>query len=84
MMGEKRFPIQGERAVNGPQLPATDISWEIGEIAYEVYARRYGRQQSMERIAERCGFGITELALLLLDACGHEVDLFNVMVRRGR
>ena len=80
----KRFPIQGERTVDGRRLPETNVSWELGEIAYEAYAARHGRRQSMERMAERGGFGITEFALLLLEACGHEVDPFNVEVRRGK
>lgn len=83
-MSEKRFPIQGERTVEGARLPSTDVSWELGEIAYEAYAKTHGRRHSMERIAERAGFGISKFALLLLEACGHEVDPFSVTVRPGK
>ena len=42
------------------------IPWELAEIAYTEYARRYGTDQSLERIAERGGFGVMEIADYLL------------------
>lgn len=51
---EKRFPIQG----------GLTVSWEAAERAYEHYAKLYGRQQSLERLAQRGGFGIREFVEL--------------------
>lgn len=47
---ERLFPIQGGGFVR----------WTDAERAYDYYARRYGRSQSLERLAERGGFGWTE------------------------
>ena len=65
MTDERRFPIQGhtEENENGSLrrvLPMT-VPWIVGEIAYNEYARRYGTQQSLERLAERAGFGQGEM-----------------------
>jgi hypothetical protein len=54
-MPEKRFPIQ-----DGLTIP-----WSLAEKAYEMYSQLYGSDQSLERLAERGGFGVTELAVLL-------------------
>lgn len=54
----KRFPVMYERnAKPGP----TTIPWETADRAYSVYSARYGKEQSLERIAERGGFGAREL-----------------------
>ncbi|MBE4747763.1 hypothetical protein G4177_06165 [Corallococcus sp. ZKHCc1 1396] len=37
------------------------IPWSLAERAYADYSRRYGTSQSLERLAERGGFGPTEL-----------------------
>ena len=50
----KRFPIQG----------GLTISWEAAEVAYKNYARFFGSSQSLERLAERGGFGLAEFSLL--------------------
>lgn len=55
------FPIQADY----PFKPSTKIPWWLAEIAYEYYASRYGKQQSLERLAERGGFGREELLMLL-------------------
>lgn len=51
----KRFPIQQVGLV----------PWGLAERAYERYAQLYGRSQSLERLAERGGFGLAELGFLL-------------------
>ena len=51
---EKMFPIQG-----CPPIP-----WRIAMRAYHIYTRFFGHQQSMERLAERGGFGLQEFACL--------------------
>jgi hypothetical protein len=33
----------------------------LAEKAYEVYSSKYGTSQSLERLAERGGFGLGEL-----------------------
>jgi len=60
-MAEKTFPIQRE----GSSLPATEIPWWLAEVAYEHYVELFGSQQSLERLAERGGFGRKELLKLL-------------------
>ena len=64
-MTERRFPIQGHTEhpeVGGRvDVPPMTVPWIVGEIAYNEYARRYGRQQSLERLAERAGFGQSEM-----------------------
>lgn len=52
----RTFPIQ-----YGEPIP-----WAAAEKAYECYAKCYGRQQSLERLAERGGFGLHEWACLYL------------------
>lgn len=54
MSSGKRFPIQG----------GLTISWEAAEVAYQNYARFFGSSQSLERLAERGGFGLAEFSLL--------------------
>ena len=49
------FPIQ-----QGGTVP-----WWLAEIAYEHYASLFGRGQSLERLAQRKGFGREELVGLL-------------------
>jgi hypothetical protein len=71
----RRFPIQGEarcvpEGTNRPmrQLPPLTVPWSVAEAAYAVYSKLYGTSQSLERLAERGGFGRDEI-LLLLDGC---------------
>lgn len=53
LTGARRFPVAGTRGLTVP--------WAIGEAAWLAYAKRYGTLQSVERIAERGGFGPDEL-----------------------
>ena len=55
-MSEKRFPILNED---------WDIPWSVAEKVYEGYVIRYGTKQTLERIAERGGFGKNELDMFL-------------------
>lgn len=52
---EKRFPLLGN------QVNIGSIPWWVAEQAYMIYANKYGDQQSLERLAERGGFGIEEM-----------------------
>jgi hypothetical protein len=68
MITERRFPIQGETDTkNRGRRPPGWVPWGVAELAYKVYVRRYGTDQSLEKLAERGGFGWTELINLLLD-----------------
>ena len=59
-------PVQAEDyGRTAREHPASTIPWWLAEIAYEHYAERYGTQQSLERLAERGGFGRRELVALI-------------------
>lgn len=47
----RQFPIQGYGS----------IPWHIAQKAYGAYAAKYGTRQSLERLAERHGFGVGEM-----------------------
>jgi len=67
----RRAPVQGELRHDPSGRPARGlgtISWEEHEQAWALYAGKYGRDQSAQRIAERGGFGWHEL----VDLLGHE------------
>lgn len=49
------FPIQGGGA----------IPWWLAEVAYEYYHDFYAGGQSLERMAERGGFSVTELVCFI-------------------
>lgn len=51
---ERLFPMQ-----DGPSIP-----WSLAERIYLVYADLSGREQSLERLAERGGFGWAEVPTL--------------------
>lgn len=70
MSDVRRAPVQGAgwQSREAMRRPPGTISWTEHLEAYEAYAARYGRDQSAERLAERGGFGWTELVLFL----GHE------------
>ena len=50
-----------------PILEGGTIPWWLAVEAYLVYSRRYGDRQTLERIAERGGFGRDELLDLIRD-----------------
>lgn len=70
------FPIQDESSQREPrkQHEPTSIPWWLAKIAHAEYVRQYGGQQTIEHMAERMGFGRTELLTLLrkarLDSAG--------------
>lgn len=69
MPDERRFPIQGERSrAQLRYIPGATIPWSVAEQAYAVYARKFpssAAAQSLERLAQRGGFGRCECAWLL-------------------
>lgn len=58
----RRAPVQGEPRY---RRVAGTVSWDEHEEAWREYARRFGPYQSAERIAERHGFGYSEMTDLL-------------------
>lgn len=63
---DKNFPIQFQKPDNGPY--PSHIPWSVAELAYPVYVNEYaGGGQSLERVAERGGFGPNEMDLFLPD-----------------
>ena len=60
------FPIQGHRANSRDQdKQPCSIPWWLAEKAYEVYSNQFGTTQSLQRLADRGGFGRYELTQLL-------------------
>jgi hypothetical protein len=58
----RRFPIQTQQ---GSAPHPTSIPWAIADEAYSIYSAKYGRDQSLERLAERGGFGPDEMDTFL-------------------
>ncbi len=60
------FPIQSESdCKNRIEYPSCSIPWWLAEEAYKEYSKRFGTSQSLKRLAERGGFGRTELLVFL-------------------
>lgn len=58
MADNRVFPLQPTR---GAQSGPRSIPWSVAEKAYAVYSARFGTYQSLERLAERGGFGWSEM-----------------------
>lgn len=64
------FPIQAEspRRNEAGEMQYQErctIPWWLAEEAYKHYSKMFGTRQSLERMAERGGFGRVELLVLL-------------------
>jgi len=57
---QRLFPVQVSLSKIKRAHPLR-IPWSIAEKAYSVYASRFGTSQSLERLAERGGFGACEM-----------------------
>lgn len=57
LSADKPFPMQ-----DGPAIP-----WSLAERIYEVYTDVCGQDQTLERLAERGGFGWAEIPILRRD-----------------
>jgi hypothetical protein len=58
----RMFPVMYQRKdAPGP----TRIPWSVADKAYSAYSARYGHSQSLERLAERGGFGAGELDMFV-------------------
>jgi len=72
------FPIQGQgHPASSHYEEPCEIPWWLAEIAYEYYSERFGKNQSLVRLAERGGFGRTELVAFI------RRDLKGLMGRKG-
>ncbi len=60
------FPIQISSYADCVKR-SSDIPLEIAQEAYKEYAAQFGTQHSLERLGERGGFGVGEIAWLLYD-----------------
>ena len=68
------FPIQ-----QGGTIP-----WWLAEVAYGYYAELYTTEQSLERLAERGGFGMLELVALLRRRNPAELDYRQPIEELGK
>ena len=77
----KRAPLQGSPRRPGAvtSKPSGTISWAEHLECYTAYASRWGAEQSVERLAERGGFGWDEFVSLT----GHEPTTWHPGDRRG-
>lgn len=72
------FPVLPySRGKAGKPHPMT-IAWSVAEQAYSVYVQRYGRCQTLERIAERGGWYAEELDSMLPDWRNLADDAFGM------
>jgi len=71
MDDSRPFPILSE---HDGEHKGCVIPWWLAEIAYKEYANQFGNGQTLERIAERGGFGRKELVSLL---AGQKLGVVN-------
>lgn len=82
-MGSRRWYLSGElrrdRTTGYPvqkellhRRESLYLAPEVIQMAYDEYAAQGFRDQSLERLNERAGFGILELVALLADALERE------------
>lgn len=57
-------PTDRQRPERFPMQDGPPIDWQAAEAVYAMYADLYGRSQSLERIAQRGGFGWAEVAII--------------------
>lgn len=81
---ERRVPVQGSlcRCANPRHKhdkPPGTIAWSEHAKAWEVYAARFGKGQSAERIAQRGGFAHGELRMFL----GRDAETFRAYEARA-
>jgi hypothetical protein len=55
----KRFPMQAGQGCPGPT-----IDWQAAEEIYKMYSKLYGTSQSLEMLADRGGFGWSEVEII--------------------
>ena len=69
MEDNRPFPIQRDSDWNSlgemEHHPPCTIPWWLAEEAYAWYSKCFGTSQSLQRLADRGGFGRKELLMLL-------------------
>lgn len=58
------FPVQCDHRGDA-RHPQQFVPWGVARRAYQTYSRLFGNGQTLERLAERAGFGERELAVFL-------------------
>jgi hypothetical protein len=79
---ERRFPIQREYDRKAPH--PLSVSWKTAELAYSVYSSKYGTSQSLERLAERGGFGATEMDCFCPDWIERESEITKLKAENAQ
>ena len=59
----ERFPLQAYEI----DRSLVTVPWTHAEEAYKEYSAKFGTSQSLERLAERHGFGVAEIVFLLVE-----------------
>ena len=89
---QRMFPIQKSYVYSlGTRVGPDEIPWADAEIAYRAYSAMNGTQQSLERLAERKGFGWTEYLALRATASAGVVSnrrdlwqIYNAALRQAQ
>lgn len=77
------FPLQRELSTSAVKAGPLLIPWVVAEKAYAEYVKQHGTRQSMERLAQRGGFGWGEMDRLHPD-WREECDTVKVLCRTLR
>lgn len=72
--GVRMFPMLHDE----PKIP-----WTLAEYIYEMYSTLHGKQQTLERIAERGGFGWAEIPFMIKDFKRRSYTGYSGWVARG-
>lgn len=59
------FPIQQSYQGKYKDCKVCSIPWWLAEVAYKEYSQAFGTSQSLQRLADRGGFGREELINLI-------------------
>ena len=62
---KRRFPLQAYEMCRS----LITVPWAYAEEAYKEYSAQFGTSQTLERLAERGGFGASEIVMLLVQRC---------------
>lgn len=83
MWAKKELPVHPLRKYPFPIQQGPGVSWAIAARAYEIYSAKYGTQQSLERLAERGGFGMQEIEGFLIEAEKRDLE-FRALARERK
>ena len=83
-MTKRKFPLQTSDLIKGCYKGKAEVDWDIAKIAYTEYALQFGTQQSLERLAERGGFGALEIIVLLVELIKRQGKRFHELRENKR